>query len=69
MFENYKDYLFNDKTILKSQQDLKVINIRCTQKKSIKLYYTVMMIRDYKHLIKLLRIHMEQMHFMYMKVK
>ena len=36
MFENYRDSLFNNKTILKSQ--LKSIIMMYTQKKSIKLY-------------------------------
>ena len=36
MFENYKDSLFSNKIILKSQKDLKVIFIRCIQKKLIK---------------------------------
>ena len=33
MFENYRDCLFNDKIILKSHRDLKVIIMRCTQRK------------------------------------
>ena len=37
MFENYKDCLFNDKNILKPQQNLKVTIIKCAQKKSIRL--------------------------------
>ena len=60
-FKNYKDCLFNDKIILKSNKDLKVIVTMYIQKKSIKLRKVLMMIRDYKHLIKLLRIHMEKM--------
>ena len=38
MFENYKDSLFNNKTILKSQQRFKSDHIMCTQKKSTKLH-------------------------------
>ena len=38
MFENCKDCLFNDKIILKSQQRLKAIITKYTQKKSIKLH-------------------------------
>ena len=49
MFENYKDSLFNNKTILKSQLGQQL----CTQKKSIKFHLVVMMIRDCKHLIEL----------------
>ena len=37
MFEDYKDCLFNGEVILKSQQDLKVIIIKCTQKKLLRL--------------------------------
>ena len=40
---------------------LEVIVIRCTQKKLINLRKVVIMIRDYKHLIKLQHIHLEQM--------
>ena len=36
MLENYADRLFNDKIILKLQQRLKVITIKCTQKKLIR---------------------------------
>ena len=38
MFENCKDSLFNNKTILKSQLRLKAIIMMCIQKKSIKLH-------------------------------
>ena len=38
MFENYKDSLFNNKTILKSQLRLKAIIMMCIKKKSIKLH-------------------------------
>ena len=38
MFENYKDSLFNNKTILKSQLRLKAIFMKYIQKKSIKLH-------------------------------
>ena len=36
-FENYKDSLYNDKIILNHNKDLKLIIIRCIQKKSIRL--------------------------------
>ena len=36
MLENYKDSLFNGKTILKSQQRFKIIIIKFIQKKSIR---------------------------------
>ena len=37
MLKNYKDCLFNDKTILRSQQrDLKAVITKCPQKKLIR---------------------------------
>ena len=36
MLENYKDSLYNDKIKLNHNKDLKVIIIRCIQKKSIR---------------------------------
>ena len=69
MFENYEDSLFNNKTILKSQLRLKAIIMMCIQKKSIKLHYVIMMIRDCKHLIELQYIHMEQMLLTYVGLK
>ena len=47
MFENYKDCIFHDKTILKKNTEY--------------LKVTIMMIRDYKNLIKVQRNHMGQM--------
>ena len=38
MFENYKDCLFNDKIILKSQQRLKSNHHKVYQKRSINLH-------------------------------
>ena len=38
MFENYKDLLFNNRTILKSQLRFKSDHHNVTQKKSIKLH-------------------------------
>ena len=70
VFENYKDCLFNDKIILKSQKKKsKVIIIMYTLNKSVRLHYAVMMVRDYKHLIKLQHICMEQTHLKYAKVR
>ena len=69
VFENYKDCLFNNKIILKSQNKLKVIIIMYTLNKSVRLHYAVMMVRDYKHLIKLQHIRMEQTHLKYAKVR
>ena len=36
MFKNYKDCFFNGEVISKSQQDLKAIITKCTQKKLIR---------------------------------
>ena len=33
MFENYKDWLFNNKTVYRSQERFKAITMMCTQKK------------------------------------
>ena len=38
MFENYKDCLFNEKTIFKKQQRFKTIIMMCSQKKLIRLH-------------------------------
>ena len=51
MFKNYEDSLFNDKTILYHNYDLKASFMRYIQEKSIKLHYVVMMIRDCKYVI------------------
>ena len=58
MFENYTNSLFNGKIILKSQQRFKS-DCRNVYTEQINKTALVMMIRDCKHLIKLLRIHME----------
>ena len=72
MFKNYTGCLLNGKTILKSQnhnEDLKVIFLMYILNKSIRLHQAVMMIGDYKHLIKLQRIHTEQTHLKYSKAR
>ena len=61
MFENYKDSLFNDKIILKSQQRFKSDHHKVYTEEVNKIAISSNVIKDYKHLIKLLRIHMEQM--------
>ena len=68
MFENYKDSLFNDKIILKSQQRFKSDHHRVYTEEVNKIALSSNTIRDYKHLIKLLHIHTGQMHSKYMKV-
>ena len=59
MFKNYTDSLFNDKIILKSQQRFKSDCDNVYTEQINKLRLAVTMIRDYKHLIKLQRIHRE----------
>ena len=65
MFNDYKDCLFKNKAILKSQQRFK----REAHKKPIRLHLAAIMIRDCKFLIKLQHIHMEQMLLKYVKVR
>ena len=60
VFENYKDCLFNNKTILKKQQRFKSYNHEM---------YTVMMIRDYKHFIGSQHFHTEHLLLKCVKVK
>ena len=69
MFENYKDSLFNDKIILRSQHRFRSDIIMCTQKRLIKKHLVVMMIKVYRRLIKLLHIHMVQMFLRSVKMK
>ena len=51
-----------------NSKDLKVI-IMFIQKKLIRLRQALMMIRGYKHMIRLQHIHLEQMLLKYVKVK
>ena len=67
MFENYKDCLFNDKIILKSQQRFKSYNHNVYTEEINKI--TLSSNDDYKHLIGLKHIHMEQMLLKYVKMK
>ena len=69
MFENYTDYLFTDKIILKSQQIFKSNHHKVYTEEVDKIDWAVMMIRDYKHLMWLKHIHTEQMRLKCMKVK
>ena len=50
-------------------KDLKVIIMMFIQKMLIRLPQVVLMIKDYKYLIGLEHIHMEQMFLKYVKVK
>ena len=59
-FNDYKDCLLSNEIILKSQQRLKVKLIMYILKKSVKLHEVAMMIKDYRLLIELHHIPMEQ---------
>ena len=68
MFENYKDSLFNNKTILKSQLRFKSDhhNVYTEEVNKIALNSNI---RDHKHLVELQHIYMEQILLKYVKVK
>ena len=74
-FNDYKDCLFNNRTILKSQQRFKsqAHNVYTEETNKIALNGNddnrIMMITEYKFLIKLQHIHMKQMLSKYAKVK
>ena len=68
IFENYKDSLFNNKTILQSQLRFKSDHHNVYTEVN-KIALKVIMIRDCKHLIELQNIHMEQILLKYVKVK
>ena len=61
MFENYKDCLFNNKTVYRLQERLKsYYHVLYTEEEN-NIALNIMMIKDYNHLIGLQHIHMEQM--------
>ena len=66
MFENYKDYLFNNTVILRWQQRFKSDYHEVYSEEVNK---AEMMIRDWKYLIELQHIHTEQMLLKCVKVK
>ena len=57
-FEHYKDSLFNDKVILKSQQRFRSNHHVIFTEEVNKIALSRMMIKEYKHLIELQHIHM-----------
>ena len=69
MFENYKDCLFNDKIILKSQQRFKSDHHNVYTEEINKIALSSNDDRSYKHLIGLKHIHIEQMLLKYVKMK
>ena len=69
MFENYRDSLFNNKTILKSQQRFKSDHHKVYTEEVNQIALSSIMIKEYKHLIRLKHTHVEQMRLKYVKVK
>ena len=69
MFKNYTDSLFNDKIILKSQQRFKSDCHEVYTEEINKIELSSNMTKEYKHLIKLLHIHTEQMSLKCVKMK
>ena len=68
-FNDYEDCLLNNKIILQSQQSLKSDYDNVYTEQINKISLSIMMIRDWKLLIKLQYIYMEQMHSKYVKVR
>ena len=70
MFGNYTDCLCNNKIILKSQQRFKNYNHDVyTEEIKVALSAKRLLIKDYKHMIRLQHTHMEEMLLRYVKVK
>ena len=69
MFENYKDCLFKDKIILKSQKRFKSHHHNVYTEEINKIELSSNDGRSYKHLIELKHIHIEQMLLKYVKMK
>ena len=68
-FKDYKDSVFENKTILRSQLRFKSDHHNVSTEEVNKTAISMMMIRDCKHLIKLQQFHTEQMHLKYAKAK
>ena len=58
-FENYKESVLKNKTILRSQLRFKSDGHNVYTEEINKLQYAIMMIKDYKHLTALQHINME----------
>ena len=69
MFENHKDCLFNDEVKLKSQQIFKSDHHKVYTEKVNKMALSSMIIRDYKHLIRLQHIHTKHQLLKFVKMK
>ena len=68
-FKDYKDSVFENKTILRSQLRFKSDHHNVSTEEVNKTTISMMMMRDCKHLIKLQQFHMEQMHLKLAKAK
>ena len=69
MFQNSKDYLFNNKTVYRSQERFKSFNQDVYTEEVNKIALSNNDVKDYKHLMGLQHIHMEQMLLKYVKLK
>ena len=68
MFENFKDSLFNDKIILRSQQRFRSDHHRVYTEEVNKIALSSNDDKEYKHLIKL-HFPMEQMYLKYVRMR
>ena len=68
-FKNYTDCLFNNKNVYRSQHRFKSYNHDVYTEEVNKIALSAMMVKDYKHMIKLQHTRMEQMLLMCVKVK
>ena len=69
MFENYTDYVLNNKDVYRSQQKFKSYNYAVYTEEVNKTALSSNDDKDYKHMIRLQHTHMEQMLLRYVKVK
>ena len=69
MFENYKDSLFNDKVIIRSQQRFRSCNHKVYTEEVNKIALSSNDDKRIQHLIELQYILMEQMYLKYVRVK
>ena len=69
MFQSFKDCLFNNKNVYRSQQRFKSYNHDVYAEEVNKIALSANDDKDCKHLIRLQHTHMEQMLLRYVKVK
>ena len=68
-FKNYKDSLFNDEVIIRSQQRFRIDHHKFCTEEVNKIALSSKMIKEYKHMIKLQRFLMEHTYLNYVRVK